>query len=529
VPKGLLVQQVRPTAGHVTIVATPQHPAVPCPSCRRPSRDVHSRYERRLRDLPWQGRPVTLVLRVRRLRCRTASCHRITFCERLPGIAPAAARRSGRLADLQRHLTLAAGAEAGAALAWRLAMPVSPDTLLRLVGQAAQPERPAPRILGVDDWAFRRGRRYGTVLVDLERNRIVDLLPDRQAATLAAWLRRHPGIEVVARDRAGAYAEGIRAGAPQARQVADRWHLLRNLGDTLRTVVERHHPAIRRIAQQIERQTREPPFIGSTCVPTPTAPERRRHSINARQQARYEEAVQAMAAGATAREAAATVGLDVRTLRRWLEVGRAPARDRRCGTSILDPHQAYLEQRWQEGCGNARQLWRELVGRGFGGQPSIVRVWTGRRRKADADRGLVPPSCARPSRRWKMPSLYELIRLLTRDREPISGEEQQLRERVLAEVDGLAVTIGVARRLSDVLRRRSSEPLTEIAAAAQGTGLERLLRGLGRDGAAVQSALELPWTTSPVEGQVNRIKTMKRQMYGRAGFQLLRQRLLLTG
>jgi transposase len=223
----------------IILVLKTARPAACCPACQHPSTRVHSRYVRSLADLPWSGIRVRLRLHTRRFFCSSPTCSRRIFTERLPATATPYARRTVRFREALQLIGFAVGGQAGARLATRLGLAVSGDTLLRYIRQWRGSDRPTPRVLGVDDWAYRRGQRYGTILVDLEQRAVVDLLPDRSAESLAACIQSHPGIEVVSRDRAGYYAEGAAQGAPEAVQVADRWHLLRNLSEALQQIVER--------------------------------------------------------------------------------------------------------------------------------------------------------------------------------------------------------------------------------------------------------------------------------------------------
>ncbi|HET9471897.1 MAG TPA: ISL3 family transposase, partial [Usitatibacter sp.] len=245
----LRLDAIAPEDGTITLVLSTIQVAPRCPECGEPAMRVHSGYVRSPGDLPCGGVPLRLKLHARRLYCDTGHCSRRIFTERLPGVLKPSARRTLRLAEALEAVAYELGGTAGARLADRLGMSTSRDTLLRRLKEAAPADAVVPRVLGVDDWAKRKGQQYGTILVDLERRCVIDLLPDRRAETLAAWLKEHPGVEIIARDRGGAYAQGAREGAPNAVQVADRFHLLQNLADALGEVLAGEHAALQEAAE----------------------------------------------------------------------------------------------------------------------------------------------------------------------------------------------------------------------------------------------------------------------------------------
>ena len=250
-PPGLVADAVEVDADTVTIVAHPAQGFGRCPTCGAHSGRVHSLHRRRLLDLPSHGHAVALRIQLRRFRCAAGNCPRRTFTERLPpAIAGRSGRRTARLDSLVRDLGIALGGRAGSALARRLMLPVGKDTVLRATRGRSPPDTTAARVIGIDEWAWRRRQRYGTLICDLERRRVVDLLPDREPATVRAWLSSHPGIRVVARDRAGGYAGAVAEAAPQATQVADRWHLMENASAAFLQAVRSVLGPIRRASAQ---------------------------------------------------------------------------------------------------------------------------------------------------------------------------------------------------------------------------------------------------------------------------------------
>src|SRR5215813_8478275 len=356
-----------------------------CPDCCQPTQRIHGHYPRTLADLPWATAPIELRLIVRRFRCCTCTCRRKTFAERLPTVAPLYARTTTRLTTTQADTGLVLGGAAGARHLSRHGVPGSRNTLLRRVRRVSLPEGPEPEIIGVDDWAWRKGQRYGTLIVDLQRGCPIDLLEDRATETVATWLQAHPDVKIAARDRAEAYAAGIRQGAPEATQVADRFHLLKNLAAALQEVFSAHHREI----DTFNHMQHNAPLThkdDSVTVPmgppvtTPRAQQQIEHN-RARRVAEYAQAHALRQQGWTMKAISTHMGRHHRTVRKYLEASTFPERPpRRRPPSILDPYKAYLLERWQAGYRSVLELYREMQAQGFAGKYSIVAAYVSRLR-----------------------------------------------------------------------------------------------------------------------------------------------------
>jgi DNA-binding NarL/FixJ family response regulator len=348
--------------------------------------------------VPCCGSVVTLHVQARRFWCRVPWCRRRIFCERLPELAVPWARRTARLNNHLRDDGFALGGDPGARRSQREATPVSARTLLRLVRATPLPAVGVVRVLGVDDWAWRKGCEYGTILVDLEQHRVIDLLPDRTAATLAAWLSQHPEVEVVSRDRAGAYADGIRRGAPQAIQVADRFHIEKNLTEVMERVLARHHAALRAAAEAVAADARaaagttKQEHNDSGQARPPTQVQLQRQARHEQRLARYRQVLAFNEQGYSQRQIADALGIGRHQVRLVLRADsfpkeRAPA-PRWSGLRHYEP---YLRERWRAGCDNAMQLWRELRDQGYTGSASHVRQLVGRWRAQPSRPGKKGP------------------------------------------------------------------------------------------------------------------------------------------
>jgi transposase len=526
---GLTVTAVTTTADLIAVAVTPSATTAACPACGHLSDRVHARYRRTLADLAAGSRRVALIITARKFRCAHPGCARRLFCERLTGVADAHAQTTTRLADLHRLLGFALGGEPGARVAGELGVPTSGDTLLRRVTTTPDGPEPVYRFVGIDDFALRKGRVYGTILIDLERARVIDLLPGRDGAAVEAWLKAHPGVEVITRDRWAAYANAATAGAPQATQVADRFHLLVNLREAVERVIARVHPLIR---AQVAAAPPVPPL--PTPAPEPRPPSAREQAWHAKRQARRDrrERVRALRRdGYSVRAIARHLRMSPKTVIGCLRNGdddRPHGNRGRRGPSGVDVFRADVEAWVAAGGTNTAELYRQLRAKGCPARYDAVRRFANRLLGSSGRPGRRSPATPRPTPAPDTPSPRALSFQFACPKAVTDDDEPSLLERVRSAIPDLDTALTLAGEFAGMVRKTVIKPLVEWMAAAVASGVPELVgfaHGLHSDAAAVQAALTTGWSNGPVEGQVNRLKAIKRAMYGRAGIKLLRARV----
>ena len=517
---GFSIEQITLTAGVITVLAHSRTMQARCPACASLSSRVHSRYERTLSDLPWSGHTVRLVVQAHRFFCQQPTCPRKTFAECIPALAERYARRTIRLKEVLERLALALGGEQGSRLTANLKIRCSPDTLLRLLRRLPDDPVEPPRVVSLDDWAWRRGHRYGTLICDLERYRRLDILPDREAASVAAWLKRYPSIEIISRDRSDTYATAARLGAPQALQVTARWHLLKNLSEALQRCLS-HHLSLSR-KQQTRELLEAPPALQSQRTPYLSPLQKQTVQLHRTERlARYEQAIALRKQGLRHQVIAERVGVGHSTVQRWMAAEAFPERKRREQASQLDPYLSFIRERWGQGCHNIARLYRELPTKGYQGSYERVRNLVISLRQQDRHAPL--PSGTPISSR-------QAIWVFVRRPEELTKQEQQ----TLAQLRNLDPEVDLAYELVQqfacMMRDRTGKEQLdgwlEQVARSPLTALHPFVAGISQDQAAVQAGLTSPWSQGQVEGQITRLKLIKRQGYGRAQFDLLRQRVL---
>ncbi|GHO98725.1 transposase [Reticulibacter mediterranei] len=505
-------------------------------------------------DLPSSGLSVHLQLSVRRFRCQNEDCPRQTFVERLPELVAVSAQRTVRLTRLLYAFSLALSGEAGARLLLDAGILTSPDTLLRLVKGGQLPITKTPKAIGVDDFALRRGQTYGTIIVDLSTHRPIDLLPERTAETLSQWLVEHPGIEFISRDRSSEYMRGATEGAPQAQQVLDRWHVLKNVREVVQRIVNRNHASLKQrqkdagvIVRARYKKKRSSSEIAASQV------------ARLRRQAWYEEVVELYRQGNSIAAIAQQLQMSPTTVRKFVYAGAFPERSAHRSRRIvrLEPYLPYLEQRVQEGCENASLLWQEICQQGFTHGYKVVNTWLreylekpGRnssqqeiaKRQAffdvvQAEQGVVfsTEEMMETAQGESLSLVVEplesprhLTWLLLRDPGSLNVQEQQ-KLAFLREVEALNTTYELVQRFFEMVREQQADLLDNWLQACEKSkvpDLQTFAEGLKREYSAMKGALQFSYSNGPVEGQVNKLKYVKRSMYGREKFALLHQRFL---
>ncbi|MFD3560218.1 ISL3 family transposase [Streptomyces sp. NPDC058686] len=489
-----------------------------CPGCRSQASRVHSSYERGLAGLPVNGRGLTVRLRVRRFFCDRGRCPRRTFVEQVAQLSERYRRSSLGLKQWQHAVAVELGGRPGQRLCRRLRLKVGRTRLLSLLTEPAVPER-APRVLGVDDFAFRKGKRYGTLLVNVESGRVVDVLPDRESDTFAAWLTEHPGAEIICRDRATAYSKAIKEAAPDVLEVADRWHLLQNLGAAVEKTCHQHRSCLRKHA---EGETEVPVTATVTITELPPA-DLPRTQIIERTRQRHADVHRLVNAGWTISAIARRLHLDRKTVRRFrdtdLDILLASARDRR-PTGVLAPFKAYATARFTDTGGSvtAPQVLAEIRAQGYRGSVQAIR-----KHFAALRDGTAEPV------RADIPSPRRITSWIMCRREDLRPKHEERLLQVRLACPDITRACDLARVFHDLVTHRRGHLLmdwirqAEQDAPAPVRGFAGFLR---QDLDAVTCGLTLEWSSGVVEGNVNRVKTIKRSMYNRASFRLLRIRIL---
>jgi transposase len=512
---GLAVEGFTEAGDRVFVRARVAAGHAPCPDCGVMSARRHDGYWRFLHDLPAWGRQVVIRLRVRVLKCVNEECPVKTFAEQVTGLTSAWARQTPLLAEALGAVGSVLAGRAGSALAGKLGMPASRWRMLRLVlGLPEEALAAAPRALGIDDFAFKRGRTYGTVLIDMETGKIIGVLPGRETQTVKKWLEDHPGAAIICRDRGTGYGSACRQGAPDAIQVADRWHLLHNLGDAARKAV----------AAALAGHQHQPEQEGE--APLPAQP----GSSRAAEIRQLHAAVRRLLDGSATQAATAReLGISKRTVIKYAAAATAaeliPARQ----PSAVDPYKDYLIRRWNEGARDARALAAEI--RQLGYQASDQQV----RRYLRPFRDLPGTAPAPPA---PLPAARDITRWIMTAPANLTPEDAAALAAITAKIPRIAIITGLARSFADITTALNAtvtspatgkETLQTWLEAAENSGIPKLASfaaGIRQDYDAVRNGLSLPWNSGMVEGTVCKIKKIKRLVYGRASFTLLRKLLL---
>ena len=526
-PEGMQVSQIQITDNGLVVEVIATSATSCCPLCSEPSSSIHCHYRRVLRDVPCAGRRVQLFLTVRKFSCRTLLCQRKVFAERIPSFVEPWARMTIRDFQQITSIGLATCGKGGARLAARLGIQTTRQTILRRIMGLPDPLSASSLFLGIDDFAFLRGSRCGTMLVNLESHRVGDLLPARKANTSASWMRQHPDLMAISRDRGGEYASAAREGAPQAIQCADRFHLLKNLGEAVEGLLARHLAAQRKTEMQATSDEQALVWLQKNAARRSPQLEQLQRARREERFARYEQVRALRQHGLSYQAIANRVGMGASTVQSWLALGAFPERKPREQGNKLARYLPYVVQRWEQRCQNIAHIYQELRARGY--QGSYASVYGNLVRPLPAGRKF-PRDQKEENTLRPIPVLSRQgAFLFLRRVEKLAAAEQEtlvILRQVHPEVD---LAYDLVQQFAQMLRTGTGEQLDSRLAQVNSCELAELqsfAAGVEKDQEAVRNGLIWPINNGMVEGHVTKLKLSKRQGYGRAGFPLLRKRVL---
>jgi transposase len=541
-PEGLLIDHVEQTASELSVTVISTRVEAVCPSCGHASEHVHSQYQRTVHDLPSGGHPVVLRLCVRKFFCLHLCCPRRVFAERIPDLVRPWARISNRLLEALKAIGLSASAEVSERLTPRLGMPVKAPTLLRYIRTIQDPPETEVSILGIDDFALRRGYKYGTILINLQTGKPLDLLLDRTADVVKPWLVRHPEIQVVSRDRANGFAEAVRQVLPHATQVADRYHLIHNLRAHLQQFLDHKRsclPAVEEtpVDEQAASPARHPPVVPEADLSNLITVERKKVISRNKRLSWYEEVMALHRAGQSQRAIARHLRLSRNTVQRYICSPGFPERApgsglRPKGTSKLDPYLPYLRVHWDAGLHTCSRLFALVKACGYTGCESLLRrrlsAWRAELPKQRWTGNPPKPRLFPQARQRRLSSRAASFLMIVPPEQLTAKQKHQLEYLCQASSD-LFIAYQVSQDFVTLLKERQAQTLSEwltCAKACRVAELARFANGISRDFAAVYAACSRPESNGSTEGHVNRLKFLKRQMFGRAHLDLLRIKVL---
>jgi transposase len=533
---GIILKDISQEQNNIVVQLMTVNVSCTCPICNNSCNRIHSKYDRWIADLPWSCFAVKIKLTTRKFFCDNENCIRKIFTERFKEDLVPYARRTNRLKYILEEIGFATGANAGSLLSENLKISVSSSTLLRIIHHSSVAEFETPKVLGVDDWAFKKGNHYGTILVDLEKRQPIDLLPDRTAETLKDWLKKHPGVEIITRDRSGSYALGAKQGAPKAIQVADRWHLLKNLGDAIKKMLDKNNVELKKTAKLLAE---------SSCLKTETEEEhanvfnglpkdgpiarkeitKEKSLFISTQEFKFLEVKRLRKEGYSIRSIHRQTGVHRQIIKKYFKYDEYPCNKirRRTKTEIYK-YEDFIRNEWEGGERNKAELWRKITSQGYRGSIGSFYRFT-KKYPSDTEIEKLPEPL-----KITVWSARKVSVLISQKIEILKEEEQNFLRTLYKrspEIKQASQLVRRFKKMTDELSKKKLDGWINDAKECQASAMKTFANGLQRDYDAVKAAVSLKWSNGQVEGQVNRLKNIKRQMYGRAGFELLKKKVLM--